>query len=216
MTELVAGLDIVHEQFRLAAGRAALGGARWPPPSGPPSPVGHAIEVRLAAEDPARDFAPGAGPDRPLGHAGRPGRPGRHRRRGRATGSRPTTTTSSPRSWSTPGTGDAAIDRLRRALDETEIAGIQTTLPFHRFVARHAGFRAGDLSIEWVGRALGRPGASGPRHAAGGGRGRGCRAVADGDRRWRSGRRARSRGPPDADRLGGRGQGRRRSTGGPR
>ena len=44
----------------------------------------------------------------------------------------------------------AAIDRLRRALDETEIAGIQTTLPFHRFVARHDGFRAGDLSIEWV------------------------------------------------------------------
>ena len=38
---------------------------------------------------------------------------------------------------------DGAIDRLRRALDETEIAGLQTTLPFHRFVARHAGFRAG-------------------------------------------------------------------------
>jgi acetyl/propionyl-CoA carboxylase alpha subunit len=45
---------------------------------------------------------------------------------------------------------DAAIDRLRRALDETEIAGIQTTLPFDRFVAGHPGFRAGDLSIEWV------------------------------------------------------------------
>jgi acetyl/propionyl-CoA carboxylase alpha subunit len=44
----------------------------------------------------------------------------------------------------------AAIDRLRRVLDETEVAGIQTTLPFHRFVARHAGFRAGDLSIDWV------------------------------------------------------------------
>ena len=44
----------------------------------------------------------------------------------------------------------AAIDRLRRALDETEIAGIQTTLPFHRLVARDAGFRAGDLSIDWV------------------------------------------------------------------
>ena len=44
----------------------------------------------------------------------------------------------------------AAIDRLRRALDETEVAGIQTTLPFHRFVARHPGFRAGDLSTDWV------------------------------------------------------------------
>jgi acetyl/propionyl-CoA carboxylase alpha subunit len=48
------------------------------------------------------------------------------------------------------GDRSAAIDRLRRALDETEVAGIQTTLPFHRFVARHDGFRAGELSIEWV------------------------------------------------------------------
>jgi acetyl/propionyl-CoA carboxylase alpha subunit len=44
----------------------------------------------------------------------------------------------------------AAIDRLRRALDETEVAGIQTTLPFHRFVARHPGFAAADLSTDWV------------------------------------------------------------------
>ena len=45
---------------------------------------------------------------------------------------------------------DAAIDRLRRALDETEIGGVQTTLPFHRVVARSAAFRDGDLSTGWV------------------------------------------------------------------
>jgi acetyl/propionyl-CoA carboxylase alpha subunit len=45
---------------------------------------------------------------------------------------------------------DAAIDRLRRALEETEIGGVQTTLPFHRFVARSGVFRAGDLSTGWV------------------------------------------------------------------
>ncbi len=45
---------------------------------------------------------------------------------------------------------DAAIDSLRRALDETEIGGIQTTLPFHRFVARSDSFRRGDLSTGWV------------------------------------------------------------------
>jgi acetyl/propionyl-CoA carboxylase alpha subunit len=45
---------------------------------------------------------------------------------------------------------DAAIDRLRRALEETEIGGVQTTLPFHRFVARSEVFRAGDLSTGWV------------------------------------------------------------------
>jgi acetyl-CoA carboxylase biotin carboxylase subunit len=48
------------------------------------------------------------------------------------------------------GDRDAAIDRLRRALDETEIAGIQTTLPFHRFVARHPGFLEANLSTDWV------------------------------------------------------------------
>ena len=47
----------------------------------------------------------------------------------------------------------AAIDRLRRALDETEVAGIQTTLPFHRFVARHPGFAAAELSTDWVAQA---------------------------------------------------------------
>ena len=44
----------------------------------------------------------------------------------------------------------AAIERLRLALDETGVAGIQTTLPFHRFVARHASFGNEDLSIDWV------------------------------------------------------------------
>ncbi|HET9457567.1 MAG TPA: hypothetical protein VFO78_09510, partial [Candidatus Limnocylindrales bacterium] len=45
---------------------------------------------------------------------------------------------------------DSAIERLDRALDEVEVTGIQTTLPFHRFVARHAGFRAAELSTSWV------------------------------------------------------------------
>ena len=38
VSELVAGVDIVQEQFRLAAGRTALGVGRWPPPTGRPSP----------------------------------------------------------------------------------------------------------------------------------------------------------------------------------
>ena len=38
----------------------------------------------------------------------------------------------------------------RRALAETEIAGIQTTLPFHRFVAGEPGFSAAELSTDWV------------------------------------------------------------------
>jgi acetyl/propionyl-CoA carboxylase alpha subunit len=43
-----------------------------------------------------------------------------------------------------------AIRRLRRALDEVEVAGIQTTLPFHRFVARNAAFHDAAISTTWV------------------------------------------------------------------
>jgi acetyl/propionyl-CoA carboxylase alpha subunit len=44
----------------------------------------------------------------------------------------------------------STIDRLAGALREMEIAGIQTTLPFHRFVADHSAFKAAELSTGWV------------------------------------------------------------------
>src|SRR4029077_10876827 len=60
VTELVTGLDIVAEQFGLAAGRPLSDHARLAaaPAAAPKS---HAIEVRLSAEDPARAFAPAPG-----------------------------------------------------------------------------------------------------------------------------------------------------------
>ena len=45
---------------------------------------------------------------------------------------------------------ETAVARLARALDEIEIGGIQTTLPFHRWVAGEAHFRAGDVSTDYV------------------------------------------------------------------
>src|SRR5690606_9709152 len=45
---------------------------------------------------------------------------------------------------------DTAIDRLARALDEIEVGGVQTTVPFHRFVAASESFRAADVSTGWV------------------------------------------------------------------
>jgi len=53
VTELVTGLDLVKLQLRIASGRLL--------PSEQPSPMGHAVEVRLCAEDPDRDFAPAPG-----------------------------------------------------------------------------------------------------------------------------------------------------------
>ncbi len=148
MTELVAGVDIVREQFRIAAGRplsaeVVAAGERASTPSS------HAIEVRIAAEDPARAFAPTPGR---VGRWVMPSGPGVRVDTHIEAGDRV------PAEYDNliaklmvhAHDRDAAIDRLRRALDETEIGGVQTTLPFHRFVARSEAFRAGDLSTGWV------------------------------------------------------------------
>jgi acetyl/propionyl-CoA carboxylase alpha subunit len=47
-------------------------------------------------------------------------------------------------------TRELALERLARALDETVVGGVQTTLPFHRFVVRDPGFRAGPPPTDWV------------------------------------------------------------------
>ena len=149
VSELVGGLDIVQEQYRLAAGWPLSERAREAAALAA-EPASHAIEVRLSAEDPARDFLP---------------TPGRVTRWLMPSGPGVRVDTAIEAGDVVPAeydnliakvmvhaaTRDEAIDRLRRALDETEVAGIQTTLPFHRFVARAASFRSGDLSTGWVG-----------------------------------------------------------------
>jgi acetyl/propionyl-CoA carboxylase alpha subunit len=149
ITELVTGLDIVREQFLLAAGSPLSAEARAAADRAA-EPAGHAIEVRIAAEDPARDFAPTPGR---VSHWRMPSGPGVRIDTAIEAGDRVPPeydnliakvmvhATDRPR----------AIERLRRALDEVEIGGIQTTLPFHRAVAVDPTFAAGSLSTAWVG-----------------------------------------------------------------
>jgi acetyl-CoA carboxylase biotin carboxylase subunit len=148
VTELVTGTDLVVEQFRLAAGapisdhvrEAALAAAE---------PASHAIEARISAEDPARDFVPTPGTIRRWVMPSGPGV-----RVDTAVGEGdiipPMYDSLIAKIMVQAADRNAAIDRLRRALDETLVAGVQTTLPFHRFVADEPGFRAGRLSTDWV------------------------------------------------------------------
>ncbi|HEV8490528.1 MAG TPA: biotin carboxylase N-terminal domain-containing protein [Candidatus Limnocylindrales bacterium] len=148
VTELITGLDLVAEQLRIAAG-APLSPAVLAAAARAGRPERHAIEVRLSAEDPARDFAPAPGR---IGRWTMPAGPGVRVDSAVEAGERvpPDYDPLIAKVLVEAADRGAAIDRLRRALDEVAVGGIQTTLPFHRFVARHQGFAAGDLSIDWV------------------------------------------------------------------
>jgi acetyl/propionyl-CoA carboxylase alpha subunit len=148
VTELVSGLDIVREQFWLAAGRP-LSGTALAAAEVAAEPTGHAIEVRIAAEDPSRDFAPTPGR---VGRWVMPAGPGVRVDAGVGEGDRvpPDYDNLVAKLLVHAGDREAAIDRLRRALDETTIGGIQTTLPFHRFVSRSDAFRSAELSTGWA------------------------------------------------------------------
>jgi acetyl-CoA carboxylase biotin carboxylase subunit len=148
VSELVGDLDIVREQLTIAAGwplsTAALAAAERAA-----DPPRHAIEVRLSAEDPGREFAPSPGR---IGRWEMPSGPGVRVDTAARAGERvpPDYDPLVAKILVVDRDRDAAIDRLRRVLDETVVTGIQTTLPFHRFVATEPAFRAGEISIDWV------------------------------------------------------------------
>ena len=149
VTELVTGLDLVREQLRLAAG-LPLSNAALLAAERAAEPDGHAIEVRIAAENPAVNFTPTPGR---ITLWTMPAGPGVRVDSGVGQGDRvaPEYDNLIAKLMVHAGDRDAAIDRLRRALDETEIGGVQTTLPFHRFVARDESFRDGAVFTGWVG-----------------------------------------------------------------
>jgi acetyl/propionyl-CoA carboxylase alpha subunit len=149
VTELASGIDLVREQLLIAAGRPLSEGI-IAAASRAAEPGRHAIEARLSAEDPARSFGPVAGR---IGVWTMPAGPGVRVDTAIEAGDRvpPDYDPLIAKILVVDVDRDAAIGRLARVLDEVEVTGIQTTLPFHRFVARHAGFRAAELSTDWVG-----------------------------------------------------------------
>ena len=145
VTELVTGFDLVREQFLVAAG-AELSfkqeDVRW---------IGHAIECRIYAEDPANNFFPCPGR---ITHLQEPLGPGVRIdsgvRRMSEVSIHYDPMIAKLAVWGR--TRGEAIDRLRRALDEYEVAGITTTLPIFREIVRDEEFVAGRLDTGFISR----------------------------------------------------------------
>jgi acetyl/propionyl-CoA carboxylase alpha subunit len=149
VTELVMDLDLVAEQLWIAAG-APLSAAVRAAGRAAVTPSRHAIEVRLSAEDPARGFAPTPGR---IGRWSMPSGPGVRVDTAIRPGERvpPDYDPMIAKVMTVGPDRGRAIRRMRRALDEVEVTGVQTTLPFHRALMRDASFVTGDaLSTDHV------------------------------------------------------------------
>jgi acetyl-CoA carboxylase biotin carboxylase subunit len=142
VTEMITGLDLVREQINIAQGKNLT--LRQEDVQF----RGHAIEVRINAEDP-QTFAPSPGL---VKHFHVPG--GMHVRvdSGLYAGYRvPPYYDSMIAKLIVYGTSRAgAMRRLRRALDEFVIDGIKTTIPLHQALIEEPGFISGDYTIKWL------------------------------------------------------------------
>jgi acetyl-CoA carboxylase biotin carboxylase subunit len=148
ISEMVSGIDIVREQLRLAAGEPLGYG------QSDISLRGHAIECRINAENPD-DFRPSPGR---ISEYHAPGGPGVRVDSGLYQG------------YTVPpyydsliaklivygGNRDECLMRLRRALEEYVVGGIETTIPLHQRLADNAEFQRGAYDIGWLERILDR------------------------------------------------------------
>lgn len=142
VTEMITGIDLVSEQIRIAAGEdLSINKDRI-------RLRGHAIEVRVNAENP-RTFMPSPGT---ISEYHAPGGLGVRM------------DSAIYKGYSIPPYYDSMVGklivhgrnreeclrRLKRAIDETVIEGIETTLPLHQWIISQPGFISGDYTIHWL------------------------------------------------------------------
>nr|MDQ6887523.1 acetyl-CoA carboxylase biotin carboxylase subunit [Gemmatimonadota bacterium] len=139
--------DLVEWQLRIAAGE------RLPFAQSDIVPRGWAIECRLTSEDPANDFLPSTGR---VSYLRLPSGPGVRWDGGIAVGSEVGLFYDAMLAklivWGP--TRDRAISRMRRALLELTVEGVETSRDFHLRVMEDEEFRRGDIEIQWLERRL--------------------------------------------------------------
>ena len=150
VTEETAGVDLVREQFRIAAGEPLRFAAD-------PVPRGHSIEFRINGEDPGRDFLPAQGTVTALRLPSGPGvRVDAGIEPGAVLGGNFDSLLA--KLIVTGETRTEALERARRALAELAVEGVATVLPFHRLVVRDPAFVSEPFTVhtrwietEWAG-----------------------------------------------------------------
>ena len=147
VSETISGLDLVHEQIRIAAG-APLGYGQEDMKF-----AGHAIECRITAEDP-ETFAPSPGKVE-MFHP--PGGLGVRVDSALYAGYRvpPHYDSLIAKLIAYGRTREEAIARMSRALREFVITGVKTTIPLHQRIMQDPEFIAGDYTIHWLERLSG-------------------------------------------------------------
>ena len=146
VTEAVTDVDIVKEQIRIAAGERMTIPREI-------EPRGHAIECRINAEDPGRDFLPSPGPITAFIQPGGPGiRVDTHAFAGYTIPPHYDSLVAKVIAWGRD--RDESIARMTRALREFEVGGIRTTIPFHLAVLDNAFFRRGEVYVNFVQRRM--------------------------------------------------------------
>lgn len=143
VTEWVTGIDIVQEQLRIA-----LEGCLDIKQEAVQF-RGHALECRINAEDPSRDFRPTPGMVTTFHPPGGPGvRTDSHLYSGYVIPPYYDSLLAKVTTWSL--TRPAAIDRMRRALAELQIEGVTTTQRFHQALLQDPDVLAGDVYTKFV------------------------------------------------------------------
>jgi acetyl-CoA/propionyl-CoA carboxylase biotin carboxyl carrier protein len=143
VTEEVTGVDLVREQFRIADGEALT--------FTDPEPRGHSFEFRINGEDPGRGFLPAPGA---VTTFVAPSGPGVRLDSGVEAGSVIGGAFDSllAKLIVTGATRQEALERSRRALDEMQVEGMATLIPFHRKVVREEAFTSEPFTVHnrWI------------------------------------------------------------------